>query len=269
LVLQHQFANEWTLYAGAYTVFYEFPGSMTQAAAPIPTPFGPVPARLRSDFEDQESSSSLIVNLAGDVETGLGRHRLLFGTVHVYYDTDSTFRTSILPAIDFNNPVYVNPPSQPAFVGDFPVFRQTRHGYYLQDYVELNEYWQLLAGVRFDDIDFTFERNLGLGPVHTEQRFERTTPRAGIVFQPFPDVLSTYFVYSRSFNPPGGGGFPFTADPVRPELGESYEAGEDVAPERPDAPRGRVPCDARELSLLGNQLHAVPHAFLLPGRAGA
>ena len=43
LVLRHRFCNDWTLSLGAYTVFYEFPGSQTQAA--VAASF----ASLRSD----------------------------------------------------------------------------------------------------------------------------------------------------------------------------------------------------------------------------
>ena len=238
LVLEHRFDNEWTLYAGASTVFYEFPGSHTYATAP-PTGAPPAPPgqfyRNRSDFVDQENASSLIVNLAGDVETGPFRHRLLFGTEHIYYDSDSTFNTSAFATpFDVTNPAYVNPPATPTFLSDFPVFRQVRHGYYLQDYIELSPYWQVLGGVRFDELHLDSVRTatavtpLGPFPIinaDTEQRFERTTPRAGVVFQPIPEVLTTYFNYSRSFNPPGGGAYLFTVDEVRPELGESYEVG--------------------------------------------
>lgn len=223
LVMTKRFMNDWQAYLGAYTVFYEFPGSQTFAVQQVgPTQF----FRLRQEFEDQESSSSLVGNLSGEVELAGMQHHLLFGTEQVYYDTKSAFRGYQAGVIDVSNPVYTNPPLGPVvYDSQFPVFRQVRHGYYFQDYLEVNEYLQFLAGVRFDDVDFTFERSVGPTFIRTQQRFERTTPRAGVVIQPLPDVLSLYFNYARSFNPPGGGGFGFSTDPRLPELGESFEIG--------------------------------------------
>ncbi|QGJ69235.1 TonB-dependent siderophore receptor [Planctomycetales bacterium 10988] len=219
VVLNHRFNEDWSLYAGASTVFYEFPGSQTYPVAQVgPTQF----FRLRQDFQDQENSSSLIVNLTGDLCLGGLKHKVLFGTEQVYYDTESFFGGNNLDFFDAANPVYNNPPVGPvAFSTNYPVFRQVRHGYYFQDLVELNKHWQVLGGVRFDEVDLTYDRNM----IRTEQRFERTTPRVGVVFQPIPDTLMTYFSYSRSFNPPGGGGFGPTNDPRLAELGESYEVG--------------------------------------------
>lgn len=227
LVWTQKLDEDWTVSLGLYTVFYEFPASLSYpVAGPFP-PFAPdTYARLRQDNEDQESSSSLIANIAGETEIFGMTHKILAGTEHIYYDSDAAFRGFLLPPIDLANPMYTNPPvGAQVFNTDFPVFRQVRHGYYLQDYIEMNEYFQVLSGVRFDDVDLTYERDFGLGPVRTEQRFERTSPRVGVVLQPIPEVLSFYSNYTRSFSPPGGGGFPFNDDPVRPELGQSVELG--------------------------------------------
>ncbi len=227
LVWTQKLDEDWTASIGLYTVFYEFPASLSY---PVAGPFPPVApnsfARLRQDDEDQESSSSLIANIAGNTEILGMNHKIVAGTEHVYYDSDAAFRGFQLAPIDLANPQYLNPPVGPtAFNTDYPVFRQVRHGYYLQDYVELNEYVQVLGGVRFDDIKLTYDRNFGLGSVRTEQNFEATTPRVGLVLQPIPDIVSIYSNYSRSFNVPGGGGFGFTNADVLSEKGQSVELG--------------------------------------------
>lgn len=241
LVLNHRFSNEWAAQLGFYTVIYEFPGSTTAATDQLGLPPQPTAInRSRTDFEDQESATSMIFNLAGEAEIAGMQHNMLYGTELVYYDTDSTFTTSFLfdgfAPNTFNpqNPSYTDPAALPAFIFDAPVFRQARQGYYLQDFVEINEHWQVLAGVRFDVVDLTFDRTQTIftqtGPVvlpaRTEQTFYRTSPRAGVVYQPIPDELSLYFNYSLSFNPPGGGGFPIAPgiDP-QPEVGELFEGG--------------------------------------------
>jgi len=228
LVLEHRFANDWSLYLGAFTGFYDFVTSQTGIIFPTPAPTFFV--RDREFLDDRESSTSLIVNLAGDLCVGGVLHRLLFGTEQVYDNSDSTFSQALISesGFDVTNPIYADPPTvfPPLFAASVPVFRQVRHGYYLQDLIEITSQWQLLAGVRFDEIDFNGERVVGGFPFpEIHQRFERVSPRLGIVYQPLADVLTAYFNYSRSFNPPTGQGILFATDPLQAELGESYEAG--------------------------------------------
>jgi iron complex outermembrane receptor protein len=109
-------------------------------------------------------------------------------------------------------------------------FRQQRVGGYMQDLVQINPNWQALGGVRFDTVEFEFDRIVTLLPapptaLETTQTFNRVSPRGGLVYQPFADEsLACYYSYSQSFSPPGGGSY-FTAGPLSPVLGESHEAG--------------------------------------------
>ncbi|WP_417377314.1 TonB-dependent siderophore receptor [Gimesia maris] len=222
VVLDHRFTDDWGMQVGASTVFYEIDGSQT---LPVGQAGGQI-FRTRQNYVGDEQASSLIANLTGRFCTGILDHRFVVGTEQVYYDSDTTIGAFNLDPIDAFNPVYVNPTAgAPVFFADFPVFRQVRHGYYLQDFITVNPHLQLLAGVRFDNVNLTYDRDFGFGPTRTEQEFNQTTPRVGVVVQPIPEMLSTYFNYSRSFNPPGGGGFPFTSDPVQAEKGELFEGG--------------------------------------------
>lgn len=224
LVLNHKFCNDWALYVGVQTVSFELPSSQTYAVANVG---GTNFARLRQDSEEQDTSSSLIAALTGDVELLGVNHKLVYGTEQVYFDSESSFLLSQLPgAFDVANPVYTNP--APAVVvggAQFPVFRQYRQGYFVQDLIEINEHWQILAGVRIDDVDFTLVRDFGFGPLSQEQRFRETSPRVGVVWQPIPEELMGYFAYTQSFNPPTGGNLGVGTDPVLPELGETFEGG--------------------------------------------
>jgi len=228
LVLEHRFDSDWSLSVGAFTGIYDFAQSQTACFFPTPAPTHFV--RDREFVDDQESSTSLIVNLTGDMCLGGFQHRLLFGTEQVYFNSDSAFSQALMSelAYDVSNPIHVNPPTvfPPLFAASVPVFRQVRHGYYLQDLLELSEQWQVLGGVRLDDIDFDAERAVfGFPFPRIQQRFERVSPRVGLVYQPLPDVLAAYFSYSRSFNPPTGQGILFASQPLKAELGASYEAG--------------------------------------------
>jgi iron complex outermembrane receptor protein len=225
LVLRHQLADDWWFSIGGNSLFYEFPNSTTAAAAQVfPNP--PLFVRSRSDAPlEDEQSQSVIANLAGEFETVGLRHRALAGLEYNYFDSASQFNSGVLfTPFDVSNPSYTDPAAAPVFTADFPVFRQKRFGGYLQDLVDVTPKVKLLGGVRFDTVDFEFERNIGFGEVETQQTFNNVSPRAGVVYQPWGDeVWSLYYAYSQSFTPPGGGIY-LNGD-LRPILGDSHEAG--------------------------------------------
>ncbi|MCO6454504.1 MAG: TonB-dependent siderophore receptor [Pirellulaceae bacterium] len=225
LVLRHQLSDDWWVSVGGYSLFYDFPNSTTSAAAQV-NPDPPLFVRSRSDvpFEDEQSHSA-IANLAGEF-CGAGMlHKVLAGLEYNYFDSSSRFESAVITdPFDVSNPVYLDPAATPVFAADFPVFRQQRFGGYLQDLVEVAPRWKLLGGVRFDTVDFNFERNIGFGEVETQQGFDRVSPRGGVIFQPLGDeTLAAYYSYARSFSPPGGGIY-LNGD-LSPILGESHEAG--------------------------------------------
>lgn len=224
-----ELSDYWTFTIGAQSLFYEFPGSATYATGQVGADTF---SRSRSDFVDAEQNQSLIANLAGDVEIFDMNHKILFGTEQLYYDSKATFTTAMFftpPAfgtLNVNTPVYTNPTATPVFVFDAPVYRQQRNGFYVQDLVELNEYFSVLGGVRYDRLNMVYDRNLGFGMIHNDDTYYEWSPRGGIVFNPMPEeALAVYYNYSHSFTPPGGGGFNLTGAPVLPEFGELHELG--------------------------------------------
>jgi iron complex outermembrane receptor protein len=225
LVLRRQINDQWWFSLGGYSLFYDFPSSFTSAAAQV-NAVPPLFVRSRNDFPlEDEQSHSAIANLAGDFCHGGLRHQTVVGAEYNYFDSASQLNSGVLFApFDVDNPVYTNPPPAPVFSADFPVFRQQRLGGYLQDLVSINPYWKVLGGVRLDTVDFEFERDIGFGEVETQQTFDRTSPRAGLVYQPYGDEdLAYFYAYATSFAPPGGGIY-LNSD-LLPILGESHEAG--------------------------------------------
>lgn len=234
LLLSHDLSDDWTFQLGGSSLFYQFPGSVTSASGnPAPGFFPDVPEpyfyRSRTNIvKENEQSQSMLMNLAGEFETGGLVHKALVGMEYVYFDSDSFYSFGAVNPIDVSNPTYVNPPMIPFGATGFPAYRQQRVGGYLQDLVELTPEWKVLGGVRFDTLDLQFNRVLIFGPpdvVESDQRFNRVTPRGGVVYQPFADdTLAFYFNYSQSFSPPGGGIY-VNDTPLKPVLGQGYEAG--------------------------------------------
>lgn len=235
LLLEHEISDSWTWTLGGHSLFYEFPGSVTAASGnPVPGVFPDVPEpffyRQRTDIpRENEQSHSMITNLAGDFYTGDIWHQSVIGMEYVYFDSNATFNFGAVNPIDVTNPIYLNPPQIPLGGTDFPVYRQQRVGGYIQDLAHLTDQWKLLGGVRFDTLDLTFRRSLAFGgppiPLDTEDNFERVTPRAGVIFQPFADEsLACYFNYAQSFQPPGGGIYTNPGG-LRPVTGETFEGG--------------------------------------------
>ena len=74
-------------------------------------------------------------------------------------------------------------------------------GLYLQDQIRLNDQWQVLAGVRFDQFDVQTTNKDG---VRETQDSNSTSPRLGVVYTPWRDH-SFYASWSKTFSPVGGG----------------------------------------------------------------
>jgi outer membrane receptor protein involved in Fe transport len=75
-------------------------------------------------------------------------------------------------------------------------------GIYLQDQIRLNDQWQILAGVRFDQ--FEVETTNKLRNLSEKQDSNSTSPRLGVVYTPWRDH-SFYASWSKTYSPVGGG----------------------------------------------------------------
>ncbi|NIF26358.1 TonB-dependent siderophore receptor [Pantoea sp. Tr-811] len=101
-------------------------------------------------------------------------------------------------------------------------------GLYLQDQIRLNEQWQILAGVRFDQ--FEVETTNKVRNLSEKQDSNTTSPRLGVVYTPWRDH-SFYASWSKTFAPVGGGligitpGAPGNTNETGPELTRQKEVG--------------------------------------------
>src|SRR5262249_1116745 len=133
--------------------------------------------------------------------------------------------------IDSSAPVYGNVPAAtvPVEVFDANYYRGD-YGFYFQDLFELGEHWKALAGVRYGHTDVTFTRALAyLGAsiipfTDSVERFDVGSPRVGLIYEPVPERVSIYGMYSASFDPPDGGPY-LTTGPIVPEFGQLWECG--------------------------------------------
>ncbi|WP_136474071.1 TonB-dependent siderophore receptor [Pseudomonas sp. DG56-2] len=75
-------------------------------------------------------------------------------------------------------------------------------GLYIQDQLRLNDQWQVLAGVRFDQ--FEVETTNKIKNLSENQESNSTSPRVGVVYSPWKEH-SFYASWSKTFSPVGGG----------------------------------------------------------------
>ncbi|HTN74235.1 MAG TPA: TonB-dependent receptor, partial [Pirellulaceae bacterium] len=236
LMLTHDINDDWTYQIGGNSLFYNYTNSVTAPSAnPAPGFFPDVPPPLyyreRDDFPiAQDQSQSLITNLAGEFYTGELLHKAVIGMEYNYFDSASRLEIATLGPADVTTLPYNNPaPLFDLAAIDIPVFRQHRIGGYIEDLVEVTPHWKLLGGVRFDALNLDYDRTAFIGGpginVDTDDTFYRTSPRGGVVYQPWLDKeLALYFNYSQSFTPPGGSIY-LNPKPIRPVTGEQFELG--------------------------------------------
>lgn len=266
ITLVHDFGNDWWLRVGGFVGWHSSPSLATQPTffgndprlaplAQVPPPFGPVTfspstlIRTATDVQDfREQGYDFIANLAGTVNTGDIKHNFLLGYEFFYFNSNFrtflsdpfttftfgpfTFPTGASSPINIFNPVYTN--VTPPLPGQIDAFvSQANNGLYLQDFIELNENWKILAGVRYDIAFQSFSQQgtifnggqvIPIPLSDSNQHDYRWSPRVGLVFEPVPKVLSFYGAYTQSFDPAATGIFqPGTT--LMPETSQSGEGG--------------------------------------------
>ena len=102
---------------------------------------------------------------------------------------------------------------------------------YLQDQLEIGEFFQLIAGIRYESFDL--ETVDILGAVPASRKDKKWSPRLGVVAKPLEN-LSIYASYTESFLPQAGDQF-LILSPAKatftPEKFENIEAGIKWAPQ--------------------------------------
>lgn len=170
--------------------------------------------------------------LAGDVELGGMRHRVLLGIDFDDYRNDQVFRRFRPPAVSGNptaqagyvldllNPVYGRfPLPTPGPLTD-RLDEQRAVGFYLQDQITLSDRFAVRFGGRYDSYNLRSLNRLNADA--DERDYQQFSPQFGIVFTATPQ-LSLYAAYGEGFRPN------LAADAAGnlfdPETSRSYELG--------------------------------------------
>lgn len=167
-------------------------------------------------YDDWQHKTGFI-DFTGDFSTGDIDHQFLIGANMLDY-----YYGQLKEAGDKNQIVM---PGQPMPKPDLDYHRDgtlyeseyKHYGFYIQDLVTLNDQWQLLAGVRYDE-----QKKDGSG-----NNSYAVSPKFGVIYSPAENG-SIYVNYSKSFTPQG---IVNDEDDVNngmnldPEYGEQYEIG--------------------------------------------
>ncbi len=104
----------------------------------------------------------------------------------------------------------------------------TSKGFYWQDLITFNPHWKILAGLRYDNYDFSSKDRLR----HQSRSYDghSLSPRVGLIWQPV-EQHSLYASYSKNFAPYGGRGIitistnQQTVFDNKPQYSRQYELG--------------------------------------------
>jgi catecholate siderophore receptor len=171
-------------------------------------------------------------DLTYDAHTGSVGHTLLVGAELSRQVTDNFRNTGFFndSAATFTAPVASPMVSVPIS------FRQsatdannhvatTSSAIYAQDQIEINPYFQVIAGVRYENFDIRFHNNRS--DTNLARRDAMVSPRAGVLFKPVTPA-SIYASYSVSYLPSAGDQFSSLTDvtqALEPEKFTNVEAG--------------------------------------------
>lgn len=106
--------------------------------------------------------------------------------------------------------------------------QSTSKGFYWQDLITFNTHWKILAGLRYDNYDFSSKDRLR----HQSRSYDghSLSPRVGLIWQPV-EQHSLYASYSKNFAPYGGRGIitistnQQTVFDNKPQYSRQYELG--------------------------------------------
>jgi catecholate siderophore receptor len=235
VTLEHDFSDtlrlrNHTLY-GDYDKFYQnvYPNSAVNAA-------GNVTLDAYQSGTDRQNLFNQ-TDLTWNVATGSIQHTMLAGIELGRQKTEnlrnnSTFSSTPAAIVPITSPVTFAVPvfNVPNQNNDVEV---DLAAVYLQDQIELTDWLQLIAGVRFDRFDIRLDNHLNGARFDRDDDF--VSPRVGVIYKP-AEPVSLYASYSVSYLPSSGDQFSSldaTSAALEPEEFENLEVGVkwDFAPE--------------------------------------
>ncbi|MEH1900397.1 MAG: TonB-dependent siderophore receptor [Nostoc sp.] len=162
---------------------------------------------------------ALQTDLIGDFKTGSIAHQVLLGLEwRKRYQADQGIGGVYEGSFDILNPAY----GLPRIANPNSFFEQTTTttGIYLQDQVTLLPNLKLLAGGRYDFVEYSSGDGQSAPTEFYDSAF---SPRIGIVYQPI-EPISLYASYSSSFVP-NNNSRTVSGQPLEPSRGTQYEVG--------------------------------------------
>ncbi|AQS35740.1 TonB-dependent siderophore receptor [Shewanella psychrophila] len=130
-------------------------------------------------------------DLKGEFDTGGINHRMVIGTNFIDYSrTGKQMSMKIKNKVSWDAPAIINRPDELDYRNgkDMAKLARKSYGVYVQDQIELNDQWHVIAGVRLDreETDTSTQNNI--------------LPKLGVIYHP-TDNTSIYTTYSESFEP--------------------------------------------------------------------
>lgn len=200
----------------------------------------------------QRQSFTLTGDLIGEFETGSIGHTFVVGAEYIDTSNDNDRFNAFWSGasddveffvverpLNFRGGVGVNFDESPTS-NDFTADLNDRSkadvevlSFYVNDQIEVNQYLDIVLGLRFDSFDFAVDVvdrgdfNNGILTIDPRSSSDdRVSPRAGLVFKPQENV-SLYASYSESFLPRSGEQFATisSGNPFDPDVFETAEIG--------------------------------------------
>ncbi len=184
---------------------------------------------LTREFRDQVRTNtdwSFTVNFFKPVSTAnFGRHTFNLGAEYYTQDWEFLFRRARVgvPSIDIFNPVYgvANPANYALSLINDDSAEPSRFGFYFQDQVEVNRYFQFVAGGRIERYDDKGRS----GTLILDESRTAFTGRLGAVVKP-TETIALYGSFSNSYTRPSIlAQTPSANGPFAPERGRQFEGG--------------------------------------------
>lgn len=191
-------------------------------------------------YRDPTERENLIgqANLVWDVDTGPLNHTVLFGVEFGDQQTANSRQDNVFAANgdDQLTIPFTDPLSIPEFGFTNPVRDRESDvrfsSVYLQDQLDLNDQFKIVAGLRLDEFDIDvldrIEQNDGDAvDGNFARKDSEVTPRLGFIYKP-ADNVSVYASYSETFLPQSGDQFltlSLDTEGTRPQFFENREAG--------------------------------------------
>lgn len=236
--LQHTFAKDWVLLAGAAFRTTDLNGigqNPELAAARQPYFTDGVTLSRQRRFTDYESEDFVgRAEVSGLVRTGPVTHHLLTGADYEKFTLDrlqtryrppafnASSTLAVMNAVNIFNPVYGNAPA-----ANQNVFNDTEvdksYGIYLTDQMDLTDTLKLRVGGRYDWFEQTIDNRLAAANAQPpKQDVTAFSPQVGLTWRAF-EGTHFYTTVAKGFRPQTG--FDVNRNPFEPEETRSGEVG--------------------------------------------